>query len=147
MLPLFAEKGVKLDGKVPEDLPHIVADADRVVQVLTNLLRNALRYTPEKGQVTVEARTSGNEVRFTVSDTGAGIAAEHLPHVFERFYRVEKSRSRKGGGSGVGLAISRALVEAMGGRIWADSAGLGKGAFFTFTLPVFRPEIRPRVNP
>lgn len=141
MLPLFAEKGVELESESPEDLPPIVADADRVVQVLTNLLRNALRYTPSGGRVMVEARMRSDEVRFTVRDTGAGIAREHLPHVFERFYRVEKSRSREGGGSGVGLAISQALVEAMGGRMWADSAGLGKGATFYFTLPMTRPGV------
>ncbi|MGB3632777.1 MAG: ATP-binding protein [Rubrobacteraceae bacterium] len=135
MLPLFAEKEVTLECEISEDRPRIVADADRVVQILTNLLRNALRYTPSGGQVTVESVASGGEVHFTVTDTGAGIAPEHLPHVFERFYRVEKSRSREGGGSGVGLAISRALVEAMGGRIRVGSAGLGKGASFSFTLP------------
>jgi signal transduction histidine kinase len=74
-----------------------------------------------------------------VTDTGEGIALEHLPHVFERFYRTDKSRSREGGGSGVGLAISQALVETMGGKIWAESPGPGKGATLTFTLPVPRP--------
>ncbi len=140
MLPLFADKGVALESEVPKRLPLVVADADRMVQVLTNLLRNALRYTPTAGRVTVEAETSGDEVRFTVRDTGSGIAPEHLPHLFERFYRAEKSRSRVGGGSGVGLAISKALVEAMGGRIQADSLGPGKGATFSFTLPVVRPK-------
>lgn len=138
MVPLFAEKGVTLESEVPEDMPRIVADTDRVVQILTNLLRNALRYTPAAGQVVVEAGVSGDEVRFAVRDTGAGIVAEHLPHVFERFYRAEKSRSREGGGSGVGLAISKALVEAMDGRIRAESMGPGKGASFSFTLPVAR---------
>lgn len=145
LIPLFAEKGVELENNVSEDLPLIAADEDRVVQILTNLLKNALRYTPSKGRVIVEAIARGKKVHFTVRDTGAGIAPEHLPHVFERFYRVEKSRSREGGGSGVGLAISRALVEAMGGRIWAGSEGLGKGAYFSFTLPVFRPGSRPPI--
>ena len=83
------------------------------------------------------------EITFAVEDTGEGIAPEHLPHLFERFYQVEKSRSRDEahGGSGVGLAISRALVEVMGGRIWAESAGAGEGAAFSFTLPVSPPRI------
>jgi signal transduction histidine kinase len=90
----------------------------------------------------VEAKAGGDEVAFEVTDTGTGIDPEHLERVFERFYRVEKSRSRSeaGGGSGVGLAISRALVEAMGGSIWVESLGPGEGATFAFTLPVSRPE-------
>ena len=138
MLPLFDEKGVDLSSVMPENLPPLLADTGRVVQVLTNLLDNALRHTPPQGRVTVGAKTKGDEVVFEVADTGEGIASEHLPHVFERFYRVEKSRSREGGGSGVGLAISRALVETMGGRVWVESPGPGKGATFSFTLPVSR---------
>ncbi len=135
MLPLFVEKSVKLITELPEDIFPVMADGDRVVQVLDNLLRNALRYTPTGEQVTVGVKALDGEVLFRVTDRGAGIAPEHLPHVFERFYRVEKSRSRDNGGSGVGLAISRALVEAMGGRIWAESEGPGKGTSFSFTLP------------
>jgi two-component system sensor histidine kinase BaeS len=136
MLPLFDEKGVGLSSAAPEKLPPTLADTGRIVQVLTNLLDNALRHTPPQGRVTVGAKTKGDEVVFEVADTGEGIASEHLPHVFERFYRAEKSRSREGGGSGVGLAISRALVETMGGRVWVESPGPGKGATFVFTLPV-----------
>jgi signal transduction histidine kinase len=90
----------------------------------------------------VEAEASGDEVAFEVTDTGTGIAPEHLERVFERFYRVDKSRSRGEArdGSGVGLAISRALVEAMGGRIRVESPGLGEGATFVFTLPVSHPK-------
>lgn len=136
MAPLFSERDVELETSLPDGLPEVMADADRVVQVLTNLLRNALHYTPENGKVTVAAEPRGGKVLFTISDTGSGIPAEHLARVFERFYRVEKSRSREGGGSGVGLAISRALVESMGGGIWAESAGADRGATFTFTLPL-----------
>jgi signal transduction histidine kinase len=141
MLPLFDEKGVELKSTMPGDLPSVLADVERVVQVLSNLLSNALRHTPDGGRVVVEAEASGDEVTFEVTDTGTGIAPEHLERVFERFYRVDKSRSRgeARGGSGVGLAISRALVEAMGGRIWVESPGLGKGATFVFTLPVSHP--------
>ena len=142
MLPLFDEKGVELKSAVSEDLPSVLADVDRVVQVLSNLLSNALGHTPDGGRVVVKAEASGDEVAFEVTDTGTGIASEHLERVFERFYRVDKSRSRgeARGGSGVGLAISRALVEAMGGRIRVESPGLGEGAAFWFTLPVSHPK-------
>jgi signal transduction histidine kinase len=142
MLPLFDEKGVELKSAVSEDLPSVLADVDRVVQVLSNLLSNALGHTPDGGRVVVEAEASGDEVAFEVTDTGTGIAPEDLERVFERFYRVDKSRSRgeASGGSGVGLAISRALVEAMGGRIRVESPGLGEGATFAFTLLVSHPK-------
>ena len=136
MRPLFADKGVDLRYAAPEHVPAILADDDRVVQVTTNLLSNALRHTEQGGSVTVSVRGGGDAVLFRVADSGVGIAPEHLARVFERFYRVEKSRSREGGGSGVGLAICRALVEAMGGSIRAESAGPGKGAAFVFSLPV-----------
>ena len=136
MAPLFDEKLVGLKNAVPENLPSVSADADRVVQVLTNLLGNALRHTPAGGRVAVEAEVREKAVVFGVVDTGEGIPAGDLPRVFERFYRVEKSRSREGGGSGLGLAISRALVEAMGGSVHAASAGVGKGARFSFSLPL-----------
>ena len=143
MLPPFEEKGVELVGVATEDLPPVLADADRAVQILTNLLSNALRHTAAGGRVTVGTEAGEGEITFAVEDTGEGIAPEHLPHLFERFYQVEKSRSRDEahGGSGVGLAISRALVEVMGGRIWAESAGAGEGAAFSFTLPVSPPRI------
>jgi two-component system sensor histidine kinase BaeS len=141
MLPLFDEKGVELKSAVPGDLPSVLADVDRVVQVLSNLLSNALRHTPDGGRVVVEAEARGDEVNFEVTDTGTGIAPEHLERIFERFYRVDKSRSRgeARGGSGTGLAISRALVEAMDGRLWVESPGLGEGATFAFTLPISNP--------
>jgi signal transduction histidine kinase len=134
--PDFAAKGLTLTTDVAPDLPMVRADTDRALQVLTNLLGNALRYTPAPGEVTIAAARDGGGVLFSVSDTGAGLAAEDLTRVFERFYRVDKSRSRAAGGSGVGLAIARALVEAMGGRIWATSPGLGRGTTFSFMLPV-----------
>ena len=137
MMPLYAAKGVELSSAVPQTVPRVLADADRLAQVLTNLLSNALRHTPAGGRVEVRAKARGGDVLFEVGDTGAGIAQEHLPRVFERFYRAEKSRSRSEdyGGSGLGLALCRALVGAMGGEIWAESAGPNEGATFFFTLP------------
>ncbi len=133
----FEAKGVVLDLELPANLPPVRADEHRILQVLTNLTGNALQYTPAGGTVTVGAARTNGQVRFTVRDTGAGIAPEHLPHLFDRFYRVDKSRSRAaGGGSGIGLTIARHLVEAHGGEIWVESEGVGKGSAFSFTLPL-----------
>ena len=136
--PQFAEKGVALASGVPADLPSVQADADRIIQVLINLLGNALRYTAEGGSVQVRAERQEHSVAFHVMDTGIGIAPEHLPHLFERFYRVDKARSRALGGSGIGLTIARAIVEAHDGHVWASSAGPGQGATFSLTLPIVR---------
>lgn len=130
-----AANGVHLNHDVPADLPPVTVDSDRIGQVLGNLLDNALRHTPPGGTVTVTARRSGHDVQIQVADTGDGVPAEHLAHVFERFYRVDAARDRAHGGSGIGLAIAKALVEAHGGRITATSAGPGRGAQFTLTLP------------
>ncbi|MGE5265305.1 MAG: sensor histidine kinase [Acidobacteriota bacterium] len=132
----FQDKGVRLDLQVSSNLPRVQADSGRMTQVLLNLLGNALQYTPPGGQVTVRAWAGQGECYFSIRDTGAGIAPEHLPHVFERFYRADKSRSRAGGGSGIGLTIARHLVTAHKGRLWAASAGAGCGSTFTFTLPL-----------
>lgn len=113
---------------------RIQADEDRINQVLINLIGNALQYTSTGGTVTVTAEEHPPELWVTISDTGIGITAEHLPHLFTRFYRVDKSRSRAGGGSGVGLTITKHLVEAHGGRVWADSDGPGQGSVFGFAL-------------
>ena len=129
-------KHVHLDIELAPELPRVLADEDRAVQVLTNLVGNALQYTPENGKVIIFAKRIDHEVQISVRDTGTGIPPEHLPRIFDRFYRVDKSRSRRaGGGSGIGLTIARALVEAHGGRIWAESAGEGLGSTFRFTLP------------
>lgn len=129
-------KRITLNLELAANLPHILADEDRATQILTNLLGNALQYSPENGRVTISARQAGNKIQISVHDTGIGIPQEHLAHIFDRFYRVDKSRSRQsGGGSGIGLTIARALVEAQGGRIWAESAGAEEGSTFTFTLP------------
>jgi two-component system sensor histidine kinase BaeS len=135
----YAEKGVALETHAPPDLPAVEVDADRILQVLVNLLGNALRATPAGGRVQVRARADADSVTVEVADTGVGIAPEHLAHLFERFYRVDKARSRALGGHGIGLTISKALVEAHGGQIRAHSAGPGKGATFGLTLPLRPP--------
>jgi histidine kinase len=133
----YAKKGVSLTLKLPASLPSVTADTDRLLQVITNLLDNALQYTPTGGQVTISAEARGYEILVQVEDTGIGIPAEHLPHIFDRFYRVDKSRSRQfGGGSGIGLTISKHLVEAHNGRLWAESTGNGQGSTFSFTIPL-----------
>jgi signal transduction histidine kinase len=141
----FAEKGLELVADLPTNLPRVLADPDYTIQVLVNLLTNALRYTLVPGKVTVSVNlptgTEGavvargdREVVFRVTDTGVGIAAEHIPHLFERFFRVDRTSSHAADGSGIGLPVAKALVEAMGGRIWAQSPGLGQGTTFFFTL-------------
>jgi len=132
----FDDKGVRLEIELPAGLPAVLADEDRVGQVLMNLLGNALQYTQSGRAVRVRARQAEAEVQFEIQDEGIGIPAEHLPHIFARFYRVDPSRSRAGGGSGIGLTIARHLVEGHGGRIWAESSGAGKGSRFTFSLPI-----------
>lgn len=131
--------GVGLVLDVEPGLPPVEADPDRMAQVLGNLVDNALRHTPAGGTVTLAAQRSGADVTLTVSDTGEGITAEHLPHVFERFYRADTARDRVSGGSGIGLAITKALVEAHHGHVRAESAGKGAGALFVVTLPVAAP--------
>jgi len=135
LLPQFNEKGVSLHVNAALDLPPLMADDDRLTQVLTNLLGNALQYTSSGGLVEISAEQKSREIQVAIRDTGMGIPAEHLPHVFDRFYRVDKSRSRAGGGSGIGLTIAKHLVEAHGGRIWVESEGTGKGSRFKFCLP------------
>ena len=132
----FEEKGVVIEQELPTKLTPVKVDEDRMVQVLINLLGNALQYTPSGGKVSIAALEKDHEVQVSIQDTGIGIAPEHLPHLFTRFYRADKSRSRTGGGSGIGLTIAKHLVEAQGGRIWVTSPGLNKGSAFMFTLPL-----------
>jgi two-component system phosphate regulon sensor histidine kinase PhoR len=129
-----AGRGVDFALDVPADALLVEADPDAVRQVLTNLFDNSLRYTPRGGRITFHARPEGAGVRLSVSDTGAGIASEHLPRIFERFYRADQSRSRDEGGTGLGLAIVKHLVEAHGGRVWAESAR-GRGTTVHSWLP------------
>jgi signal transduction histidine kinase len=131
--PIAAARGIHLEGDVPAALTAD-ADRERLAQVLGNLLGNALTHTPEGGTIRVSARASAGRVAVEVADSGEGISAEHLPHVFDRFYRSDPSRARSTGGAGLGLAIVKQLVEAHGGQVSVASAP-GAGARFTFTLP------------
>ena len=133
----FEVKRISLDLDLPGELQPVLADEDRTVQVLTNLVANALQYTNEDGRITISAKQTGNEIQIAVRDSGVGIPQDHLPHIFDRFYRVDKSRSRRaGGGSGIGLTIAKHFVEAQRGRIWVESEGESKGSAFIFTLPL-----------
>ncbi len=127
--------GITLQTDLPADLPLVDVDPQRIGQVLGNLLNNALTHTPSGREIVVAARPGESEVEVSVSDTGEGIPPEHLPYIFERFYRADKSRSRATGGTGLGLAIAKQLVEAHGGRIEVESE-VGRGTQFTFILPV-----------
>jgi signal transduction histidine kinase len=128
--------GVEVTVDVTPDLPLAWADPQRVAQVLRNLLVNAVTHTARGGRITLRAAVSGEQLRIEVRDTGSGIAAEHVPNVFERFYRVDPSRTRATGGAGIGLAIVKQLVEGHGGTVGVASV-LGEGSCFTFTLPVY----------
>ena len=130
-----AAKGVSVSVDLPDNLPPVNIDSQRISQVLRNLLDNAVAHTAEGNTVTVTAWQQDNQVKVSVADTGEGIPAEELPNIFERFYRVDKSRTRATGGSGLGLTIARRLVEAHGGSIEARSEP-GKGSLFIFTIPI-----------
>jgi signal transduction histidine kinase len=127
-------RGVQVRNDVPADLPALSADRERIHQVLFNLVDNAVRFTSVGGSVTVSARRRNGSVEVAVTDTGAGIRPEHLPRLFERFYRADPARARGDGGTGIGLAIARSVVEAHGGHIRAESEP-GLGSVFTFDLP------------
>jgi signal transduction histidine kinase len=136
LLPQFADQGIVLENDVSERLPQVRADADRVEQVLTNLVGNALQYTAAGGRVTIQATRLDAAIQFSVQDTGVGLTPDDLTKIFQRFYRVDKSRARASGGSGIGLTIAQHIVEAHGGQIWAESPGLNQGSTFSFTLPL-----------
>ncbi|MHB0912125.1 MAG: ATP-binding protein [Armatimonadota bacterium] len=123
---------LKLD--IDPDLPTIIADEDKIDQILTNLTNNAIKYSPKGGEITISASREGEGVRIAVSDQGMGIPEEHLPKVFERFHRVDNRDTREVGGTGLGLYLVKHLVEAHGGKIWAES-DWGKGSSFIFILP------------
>ncbi|HTI13034.1 MAG TPA: HAMP domain-containing sensor histidine kinase [Dictyobacter sp.] len=133
--PECEQKGIAIQNNTTPATPPVLADSDRVTQVLLNLLDNARRHTPAGGTISVSATTYHNELQVTVNDTGVGINATDLPHIFERFYRADRSRTSSTGGSGLGLSIVKAIITAHNGRIWAESTP-GQGTRITFTLPL-----------
>lgn len=139
--PLAEERGVLLADQL-ERLPEIRVDPNRMRQVLFNLLTNALRHTPPGGTITMSGSCKDGVVRLAVTDTGDGLEPEQLAAVFERFYRVDRSRSRETGGSGLGLAIVKAICEAHGGRVEAASMGKGQGSSFAVVLPAEKADTR-----
>ena len=133
--PKAASGRVTLGSQLPSDLPPVLADRDRLAQILINLVDNAVKYTPEGGRLTLSARpVAGGRVEVTVADTGIGIPPADLPRITERFYRVDRARSRELGGTGLGLAIVKHLVLAHGGELWIESEP-GRGTTVRFTLP------------
>jgi two-component system phosphate regulon sensor histidine kinase PhoR len=125
--------GLKLSVQCEENLPNIRADKSRLEQVLVNIIHNAVKFTKPGGEIAVEAVSTSGGVQFSIRDTGAGIPSESLTRIFERFYRVD--RSRTGSGTGLGLSISKHIIEAHGGKIWAESRE-GKGSVFHFVIPL-----------
>jgi PAS domain S-box-containing protein len=135
--PLVEDAGHTLTVDLPSTLPTIHADPERIGQVLSNIVGNAIKFTPHGGKITVRAIEQGDGVRISVSDSGSGIAREHLPNIFDRFWQQSPSNIRTRG-AGLGLPIALAIVEAHGGRLWAESE-LGSGSTFHFTLPTAEP--------
>jgi signal transduction histidine kinase len=133
--PQAAARGVSIANDLPATLPPVSIDYSRISQVLLNLLENAIAHTGDGGNITLSASQQGKWLEVSVADTGEGMPAEDLPNIFERFYRVDKSRTRATGGSGLGLTVAKRLVEAHGGKIEVQSE-LGKGSRFSFTIPI-----------
>jgi two-component system phosphate regulon sensor histidine kinase PhoR len=131
--PQAERGGLTVVVDLPAGLPPVLADVERVQQVVANLVHNAVKFTPSGGQVTLSAEPVGQEMVISVRDTGVGIPTDDLPRIFERFYKADRARS--GGGTGLGLAIARHIVQAHGGRIWAESTE-GRGSTFYFSLPL-----------
>ena len=130
-------KEIALTWKVTDGLPRVKIDSYRIRQVLNNLLQNAIAHTGKGGRIEVTGELRADKIAISVTDNGEGISKEDLPNIFERFYRVDKSRTRSTGGSGLGLTIAKRFVEAHGGKISVKSEP-GKGSMFTFTLPIDR---------
>jgi len=128
--------GVKVLLNIPSDLPRVTADSSRLIEALKQLLDNAIKFSPDGGTVTLDLSAKRNNVRVEISDQGIGILAGKLKRIFDRFYQVDGSTTRRFGGLGLGLAIVKAIVEAHNGRVWATSSGAGQGSTFAFTLPV-----------
>lgn len=137
--PQILAQCLEIVTECPEFEVWVLADPDRTAQILMNLIGNAIHYTPENGCITVRIRLNWRMAEIAVQDTGIGIPAEALPYLFERFYRVDRSRARSSGGSGIGLTISRHLAWAMGGELTVTSDGPGQGSTFFLTVPLANP--------
>ncbi|HEU5230240.1 MAG TPA: ATP-binding protein [Ktedonobacteraceae bacterium] len=133
--PECEQAHITICNEIAPFTPPVQADSDRIIQVLLNLLDNARRHTPKDGKITIGATPAGKKLHIWVSDTGTGIDPVDLPHIFERFYRADRSRTGATGGSGLGLSIVKAIIQAHGGTIWAESV-LGAGTRIAFTLPL-----------
>lgn len=132
-----SQKDITIIEEIPaEEKIEMVVDAGKIKQVITNLVSNAIKFTPEKGTITVNARGSEQQVEIRVKDTGIGIPKEEFSKIFERFYQVDSSLTRKVGGTGIGLNIAKEYIEMHGGRIWVENSKLGEGSTFIFTLPI-----------
>jgi two-component system OmpR family sensor kinase len=129
------DKRINFKLKVTDKIPEISVDPVRMEQVINNLLANSIRHTPSRGDISISISVEQRQLLISVTDSGEGIAAEHLPHIFERFYRVGSSRARSQGGTGLGLAIVKQMVEAHDGRVWAESEA-GRGSIFHIALPL-----------
>lgn len=131
------QKDIQLTYEIENNLPPIKLDVDRIKQVLINIISNAIRFTPQGGSILLKAVFHNNKsIEISVRDSGIGIPQEQLKNVFKRFYRVDKSRAKESGGSGIGLTVAKQLVEAHGGKIWAESPGQNRGTTIHFTLPM-----------
>jgi len=135
MLPIGMKDNIKITPLLADSLPAVNADRERLRQTLVNLIHNGIKFNKPSGTVSVTTGYDATYVKVSVNDTGIGISKEALPHIFERFYKAEKSRA--GSGSGLGLAIARHTIQAHGGNIWAQSEP-GKGSSFVFTIPISR---------
>ena len=135
MLVAAQQRQLQLRTILPEESPSALVNKDQIEQVLINIVSNALKYTPDGGEVVISVQGQDSEVMIAVQDSGVGIPKADLPRIFERFYRVDKARSRKMGGTGLGLSIAQQIVSSHGGRIWIESEE-GRGTLVAFTLPL-----------
>ncbi len=139
--PQADAKAIQLNFVAPQSLPAILGDEARIGQVFTNLIGNAIKFTPDNGEVTVKLKVDGNLLHVEVIDTGTGIPVEERQKIFEKFYQRSDIHTRQKGGSGLGLSITKSIVEAHGGRLWVDDGEQGKGSNFQFVLPLSGPII------